>query len=632
MSSSAATRRVLFALIAVVGIGFYFFKKQAPSRPPSSGLPSVSPNPTKNNKIVREVKRNPDSNSTKKPIIMDVGLSEEDRKIWHRTPEGSGIVPVIYLKALTNSRTQQPFYNSLPRYGFIPDFDDPKALPLGFASHTPSNSALKFAHVGINCSACHTGMIEYNGTNLLIDGAPNLSQFEAFIIDFAESNAKMLQSPSEAFGFLKRFIKHAGDEGETEPSFEPRDEAVAFLNQLDEGPLADQDGIPDQLERDIILAFGGGFIGAVGEHKIPMKSRASEYETLFASTAHPDKETWLGHLAHLSGIVSRSITWFIDRIEFTKKLHWAFDNQTYAGPGRGDSFDAVRDLMFPEEYRLALTAPSSFIDLFDLKERQWVHWDANTTAPMQRNVAQAIAFGASFNPRTLETSALPFSLHALETVARKIKVPQWPEGILGKLDSARIQRGQVIYESNCVKCHSYNPDTPQSQERLYSPSEIGTDPNRANRFATPLSNEPFSEALSRAAAGTEKNLFIKHGIEPQDAKNLLFNQNPQWRTTGKYVAKPLKGIWASAPYLHNGSVPNLYLLLQPATARPAKWKCGSRKYDPKHVGYLYEVPEDLWVLDTSKSGNSNAGHEGADYGTELTDAEKWDLIEYLKTL
>ncbi len=94
-----------------------------------------------------------------------------------------------------------------------------------------------------------------------------------------------------------------------------------------------------------------------------------------------------------------------------------------------------------------------------------------------------------------------------------------------------------------------------------------------------------------------------------------------------YKARPLNGIWATAPYLHNGSVPNLAELLKPAAQRPKKFHVGSREYDPVQVGFKDDTNQP--VFDTLSDGNSNAGHE---YGAQLTPEERLQLLEYLKSL
>jgi len=112
-----------------------------------------------------------------------------------------------------------------------------------------------------------------------------------------------------------------------------------------------------------------------------------------------------------------------------------------------------------------------------------------------------------------------------------------------------------------------------------------------------------------------------------------------------YKGRPLSGIWATAPYLHNGSVPTLYDLLLPPKDRPPSFPVGTREFDPIRVGFVTRGPdgkiaqpstENSFVLRTRDDagrvidGNSNAGH---DYGNAaLTDTERWELVEYLKGL
>ena len=97
----------------------------------------------------------------------------------------------------------------------------------------------------------------------------------------------------------------------------------------------------------------------------------------------------------------------------------------------------------------------------------------------------------------------------------------------------------------------------------------------------------------------------------------------------RYKARPLDGIWATAPYLHNGSVPNLYELLLPAEERSKTFFVGSNEFDPKKVGFSTEQVPGSSRFDTSKPGNSNMGHDM--YGT-FSDDERWQLVEYMKSL
>jgi len=111
-----------------------------------------------------------------------------------------------------------------------------------------------------------------------------------------------------------------------------------------------------------------------------------------------------------------------------------------------------------------------------------------------------------------------------------------------------------------------------------------------------------------------------------------------FRSLLSYRARSLNGIWATAPYLHNGSVPTLYDLLLPVKCkegvgdgkyRPAKFRVGARTFDPEMVGFITEG-YDGFEFDTSIPGNANTGHEYGACG--MTDEERWALIEYLKSL
>jgi hypothetical protein len=103
-----------------------------------------------------------------------------------------------------------------------------------------------------------------------------------------------------------------------------------------------------------------------------------------------------------------------------------------------------------------------------------------------------------------------------------------------------------------------------------------------------------------------------------------------------YKARPLDGIWATAPYLHNGSVPNLYEILLPVEERTKQFCVGLKDFDPPKVGFVNveQCPPGVagTVLDTSLEGNLNTGHTDGIYGMKFTEDQRWQLVEYLKTL
>jgi hypothetical protein len=102
----------------------------------------------------------------------------------------------------------------------------------------------------------------------------------------------------------------------------------------------------------------------------------------------------------------------------------------------------------------------------------------------------------------------------------------------------------------------------------------------------------------------------------------------------RYKGRPLNGIWATAPYLHNGSVPSLDALLRPVEERPRSFSVGAREFDPVKVGFKEDAVGFFTyrVADSSGTpipGNSNEGHE---FGTDLSEVERAQLLEYLKSL
>jgi hypothetical protein len=107
----------------------------------------------------------------------------------------------------------------------------------------------------------------------------------------------------------------------------------------------------------------------------------------------------------------------------------------------------------------------------------------------------------------------------------------------------------------------------------------------------------------------------------------------------KYKARPHNGVWATPPYLHNGSVPNVYALLSPVSERPKVFYLGSKQYDPVHLGLDTAPFKGGTEFRTDLPGNSNAGHEFNDgpigngiIGRKLSEDERMQIIEYLKTL
>jgi hypothetical protein len=233
-----------------------------------------------------------------------------------------------------------------------------------------------------------------------------------------------------------------------------------------------------------------------------------------------------------------------------------------------------------------------------VEDRHWVHWDGNTQSPLGRNLLASLGLGA---PLIGHHGDLDFALVKRQTdLSEKIHPPRYPFAI----DETAAKRGAIHYQTLCASCHAGI----ETDARLHSPAETGTDPRRAIAF-THHQADLFNQFLA--------TLEIP-GYNPADIRSL--------RSTQKYWATSLGGVWARSPYLHNGSMRTMEELLTPPGERAKTFHRGSRLYDPAQMGY---TDDGAYLLETTSPGNSNVGHN---YGTDLLSEQKRDLIEFLKTL
>ena len=185
--------------------------------------------------------------------------------------------------------------------------------------------------------------------------------------------------------------------------------------------------------------------------------------------------------------------------------------------------------------------------------------------------------------------------------------PEFP--FKDKIDATKLERGRAVYQQYCFGCHDFKGKDVGQVVRL---DKIGTDERRLNSY-TPT--------------------FLKLQTDYSRGYDWEFKH---FQKTDGYANMPLDGIWARAPYLHNGSVPTMWDLLMPVEARPVRFYRGHDVYDPVKLGFRADVQEvggrKAFHFDTTLPGNSNKGHTGESFGTALSDDDKWALIEFLKTL
>jgi hypothetical protein len=178
-------------------------------------------------------------------------------------------------------------------------------------------------------------------------------------------------------------------------------------------------------------------------------------------------------------------------------------------------------------------------------------------------------------------------------------------------------------------------------------AEIGTDPKEAENFYKRTADSgPLGRGVVSARDGL---MYITQKVIDQAYTELKLSpeQQEEWKGSRKnelltplaYKARPHNGIWATPPYLHNGSVPNMFALLSPVSERPTVFYLGSKQYDLVKLGLDTNPLEGASEFRTDRPGNSNAGHEFNDgpkgkgvIGRKLSEEERQEIIEYLKTL
>lgn len=246
-----------------------------------------------------------------------------------------------------------------------------------------------------------------------------------------------------------------------------------------------------------------------------------------------------------------------------------------------------------------------------LKHKQTMYQDGRTPAASARAIMQFMLAEKSLQEfRELEPTFSDIRAYLLS-----LEPPKYPFPI----DAARADRGRQVFERACARCHGTYGERRSYPNKIVPLEIIGTDPARSLGIS------------ERAVAHYNSTWFgEKHPVSLERIG---------------YQAPPLDGVWATAPYLHNGSIPTLYALLKSST-RPGRFtrppSTDFEHYDQDRVGWKFRVVDDAewngrersihesrFIYDTARFGLGNQGHT---FGDRLTEDQRRDLIEYLKTL
>lgn len=557
------------------------------------------------------------------------GWTADQQDEWYSATQGSRLIPESWLEALEQAESSARFLDdaNVERFRLLPR---PGRLPVGFAVDDNDDTDLgetklhwfdgqksKERWVGLNCSACHTAELQLSGQRFRVDGGPSLFDFQSFVEAFDSALHVTLGSANaqqgEGQAKWRRFAARAlGPNRDTDANRAMLKTALASL-------VARQDRA--EALNATPLRYGFGRVDAFG-HIFNKVALAAAYGGAAEATPNP-----------ADAPVSYPFLWDIWRQD---KVQWngIVENQRVAG-----------------------------IDV----------------GAMGRNSGEVIGvFGdVVVRPNAglggYKSSVWADNLDRLERRLATLKAPKWPAAFGTFGDTGE---GEALFADKCAGCHKPQPGNarykvtmvPQTRENLNS-----TDPwmacNAISRRSAPgllngtrenyFGNGPrytgedallasmLATTVKGALAGKKGQIIAQAGrvylgvgtaprVVTEEAPDLrpfqlqaCFDSNSPLMA---YKARPLDGIWATAPYLHNGSVASLEQILQPPAMRFTSFSVGTREYDPVNVGYRTDpaAPGNGFLFDTRLPGNSNKGH---DYGVAaLTPAQRKALLDHMKSL
>ncbi|MDO9714284.1 di-heme-cytochrome C peroxidase [Paracraurococcus lichenis] len=560
-----------------------------------------------------------------RPVPLEAGTldqgpawTEAARADFYTRDQGSQLMPAAWLMALQDADGQPFMRDRLARYGYLPNRDAPTSvLPVGFSLAGPPGGQM----VGMSCAACHTREIEAEGRAWRVDGGPAFADFQSFLADLDRAVGALLANPAAFDTF-----------------------AVAVLGNPP--APADKAALQQQVERWY-----------------------RRYHTIIARSL-PTPPWGPGRLDAVAMIFNRLT---------------------------GLDLGPPPDYLIPANIRVAdAPVRYPFLwNAAKQDKTQWPGFadNGNDVLALARNLGEVLGVFATFHPvpdpripllgvnYVAQNSANFDGLLKLEDLLKRIGPPRYPFAV----DQTLVAQGRAIFardpaQGGCAGCHDIKPGAFRGFEETWATpiQDVGTDSREVNLLArtaqsgvleghmAPLggtlkAEEPAVQLLGAAVFGSILQAPFATDLQRQGKLALAAPRDPRRMTAAvaaakapslegaypapqraeaaaatpgaAYEARVMQGIWATAPYLHNGSVPTLADLLKPAAARPAEFSIGPA-YDTTAVGLARVQPGTMAVLRTTgcedrDSGNSRCGHE---FGTTLTDDEKRALLEYLKTL
>jgi hypothetical protein len=536
---------------------------------------------------------------------------------------GYGGVPLILLRALPDLAPE--FWGKpneqFSRFGYITNPESPLPLGLSWESMDPAHPPNPLHLVALTCAACHIGRVRVDdGSYRKIVGGPN-TQFDVRMWRkaFELTVHKYLDTPQKVAATADRLCNLLA---EKPPNYFYRNYR-GITNQIEatERQNFSSNAVP------ILSAFAGKIL--LGEAAIN-KQKVTSYSKVNAAPldgGSPGQSDGSGDL------IPRLLLFDTFSPSDSEKTLKTFEDTNYGA--------------LPHQ----LATVTDILSTWAQDSQHTAQIDGSVKSPFFRNVAASLAVAG--DPKMVNVANAEITTKFIS----QLPPPAYPFGI----NARRAERGKELFKVNCSACHKPFNDV------LYPADLIGTDPNRSrvlNADGFALFRKHFIASVPETYEATNAT---GEKYKPHDlpASSILVNRT-QPENQG-YVTNALEGLWARAPYLHNGAVPTVYHLLVPAE-RPAKFVRGSISYDQEKIGFQWDLAKKeayramdptVAVFDTSWDSASKLGHDtnltiavdghilskgwgGQPQEGELRVRLDWggaenreslaDLLEYLKTL
>ena len=487
--------------------------------------------------------------------------------------DGYAGVPLILLRALPELAPEiwGPPQEQFARFGYIGDPGSPLPLGLSWDSMDPQVAPQPLHPVALTCGACHIGQVRLkDGSYMKLVGGPN-TQFDVrfWRKAFEATVHKYLATPADVAATTERL------------------KAIVLQKPADYF-YRNARGVPSAVEaaeRQYIAANARAILSGFAT-KILLGELATNKQktTSYGKSNAPPLDGGTPGQSDGSGdLIPRLLM---------------LDSVASLGPAKTmEAFPGMRFAALPDK----LATVTDIFSTWQQGTQNLAQADGSVKSPVFRNIAASLAVAGDpklVNVRNAEITA--------EFISR-LPPPLYPFGI----DTAAANRGKQVFTDNCAACHRQYNDT------VYPAALIGTDPNRAqvlNADGLALFLRHFVASVPVAYEATDAK-GVKYRPSQMAASDILYDRSkPQDQG---YVTNGLEGLWARAPYLHNGAVPTVYQILVPS-ARPAKFVRGAVSYDVANMGFDWELTKlDAYraqyptaaVFDTAWDGASRLGHD-----------------------